>query len=100
MTALAIDQEEAHPYGIFTLLAQFAFIGAKNKKVDRYIPIEEIRYALNRGLAGKCNVNAVIDEYLAKEAAQSTIRMAETDMATMKEGRHVSRIQRRHLIRF
>ena len=78
--ALEIDQEEAHPYGIFTLLAQFAFIGAKNKKVDRYIPIEEIRYALNRGLAGKCNVNAVIDEYLAKEAAQSTIRMAETDM--------------------
>lgn len=78
--ALTIDQEEAHPYGIYTLLAQFAFIGAKNKKVDRYIPIEEIRYALNRGLAGKCDVNAVIDKYLEKEAAQSAIRISGTDM--------------------
>jgi hypothetical protein len=32
---LKIDQEEEHPYSIWTLFAQFGFAGAKNKKVDR-----------------------------------------------------------------
>lgn len=63
-----------------TLFAQFIFAEAKNKKVDRYIPIEEIRQALNKGLADKCDVNAVIDAYLAKETEQTAIRVPEGGM--------------------
>ena len=67
---LQIDQEESRPYSIYTLMAQFAFIGARNDKVDRYIPIDEIREALNYGLRTKCNVDSIIDEYLEKERLQ------------------------------
>ena len=75
---LAIDQEDEHPYGIWSLFAQFAFIGARNRKVDRYIPIEEVRSALISGLRGKMSakaVNAIIDEYLDKEAKQAEVRV-------------------------
>jgi hypothetical protein len=68
---LKIDQEEERPYSIWTLLAQFVFSGAENKKVDRYMPIEEIRVALKKGLNDKVDVDAVIDEYLKNEAEQS-----------------------------
>lgn len=65
---LEINQEEEQPYSIYTLLAQFAFAGARNKKVDRYIPIEEIRRVLKKEMAEKCNVDMIIDEYLETEA--------------------------------
>lgn len=84
--ALAIDQEESQPYSVATLFAQFLFAGAKNKKVNRYIPITEIRYALNQELADKCNVNKIIDDYLAKEAEQTAIQLS-------KEGGNRSKIK-------
>ena len=79
--ALKIDQEEEHPYGIWTLMAQFAFSGAKNKKVNRYIPIKEIRSALNAGIGDKCNVDEIIDAYLAKEAEQMKINIMDEDVS-------------------
>ena len=65
---LEIDQTESQPYSIYTLFAQFAFGNARNPKVNRYIPIDEIRNILNRELKDKCNVNLIIEEYLKKEA--------------------------------
>lgn len=72
---LKIDQEEEHPYSIWTLMAQFGFAGAKNQKVDRYIPIEDIRTALRKGLDGKFDVDLFIDKYLSEEADQIEINL-------------------------
>lgn len=72
---LKIDQEEEQPYSIWTLIAQFGFAGARNKKVDRYVPIEDIRTALKKGLDGKFDVDLFIDEYLSEEANQIEINL-------------------------
>jgi len=61
---LKIDQEDEHTYGVSTFLAQFVYAGANNKKVDRYIPIEDIKAALINALGGKCNVEYIIDNYI------------------------------------
>lgn len=67
---LKIDQNEERPYGIATLFAQFALAGAGNKKIDRYVPLEEIRTILVEAFHEKCDVNHIIDEYLAEEKRQ------------------------------
>lgn len=74
---LKINQEEEEPYGIWMFMAQFAFLGAENRKVDRYIPIEEIRRVLNAGIGDKCNVNEIIDAYLAEEAEQTKMNVTD-----------------------
>lgn len=70
---LKIDQEETEPYSIYTLMAQFAFAGARNKKVDRYIPIEIIKKVLKDELGGKCEVDCIIEEYLQKDKREQEI---------------------------
>jgi hypothetical protein len=77
---LKINQEAEQPYSIWTLFAQFVFLGAENNKVDRYIPIEEIRAALRKGLEGKIDVDAIIDEYLKNEAEQTEINLSGEDV--------------------
>lgn len=72
-----IDQEEPRPYGIYTLMAQFVFAGARNPKVDRYIPIDQIKQILISELGDKCDVGLIIDEYLKKEAEAREIRVTE-----------------------
>ena len=64
---LKIDQEDERPYGISALLAQYTFGGAANRKVDRYIPLENMRNALLSSIGDKCNVNQVIDDYLKED---------------------------------
>lgn len=70
---LKIDQEDEHTYGVSTFLAQFVYAGANNKKVDRYIPIEDIKAALINALGGKCNVEYIIDNYIEEENKQKNI---------------------------
>lgn len=67
---LKIDQEEENPYSIATQFAQIILGGAKNKKVNRYIPLEEIRTILVGELGTRCNVDEIIDEYILKEGEQ------------------------------
>lgn len=67
---LELDPDEEEPYGISTLFAQFVLGGARNKKVDRYIPIEEIKSALSHAIGHLCQVDALIDGYLQRESAQ------------------------------
>ena len=62
--ALEIDPQSETPYGVGNLLMQFVFSAARNKYVDRYIPLEQVRDALAAGLNGVCDANAVIDRYL------------------------------------
>ena len=73
---LDIDQNESRPYSVDTLFAQFLFSGLKNRKIDRYIPIEDIRASLLKQLGDKCDVNGIIDEYLEKESAQKEIDLS------------------------
>ncbi len=82
---LMIDQEEEQPYSIWTLFAQFGFAGARNNKVDRYVPIEDIRSALRKGMAGKIDVDPIIDEYLKAESEQSKIKIRDNFDITQEE---------------
>lgn len=74
---LSIDPEAAGTYSIWTLFAQFGFAGARNKKIDRYIPIDEIRKALRAGMSQYVDIDQIIDEYLEKEAQQIEINLEE-----------------------
>ena len=74
---LSIDPEAEETYSIWTLFAQFGFAGARNKKIDRYIPIDEIRKALRAGMSQYDDIDQIIDEYLEKEAQQIEINLEE-----------------------
>ncbi len=76
---IEIDQEAEHTYGIWTLLAQFAFAGGQNNKIDRYIPIEEIRSILLNQLGNRCDVNAIIEQYLEKEKTEIILNKDDLD---------------------
>lgn len=71
--ALKIDQEEQGTYSIYTLLAQFCFGAARNKKIDRYIPIDDIRCALKNAIGIHCDVDGIIDEYIENEKKEKAI---------------------------
>ncbi len=81
---LKIDQESERPYGVGTLFAQFVYAGAKNKKIDCYIPLADIRTALTDALGDKCDVNGLIDAYIAEENEQININLEQMD-ATSEE---------------
>ena len=68
---LEIDPDDDALYGVSTLFAQIALRGARNKKVDRYIPIEEIRAALVDAIGDRCTVDELINDYLQKERDQN-----------------------------
>lgn len=72
---LEIDQEESQPYSVYTLFAQFTFSAARNKKVDRYIPVEEVRRALKNGMGEKCDVDEILNAYLEKEKAEQLVQI-------------------------
>ncbi len=82
---LKIDPEEERPYSIWTLFAQVGFAGARNKKVDRYVPIEDIRAALKKGLSGKFDADPVIDAYLEKESRQTAIDLRDKEEVTEED---------------
>lgn len=70
---LELNTDQPGTYSIYSLLAQFAFGGARNPRVDRYISLDEIRRTLKEELGGRCDVDGIIDGYLVekkeKEAA-------------------------------
>ena len=78
--SLEIDRECEQPYNIQALEADVVFGSAHNPKVDRYLPIEEIRAALKRGMGAECDVDRVIDQYLEKEAAAPEIDVLKLDL--------------------
>ena len=82
---LEIDPEREQPYDVSRLFAQFIFGGAKNRKVDRYIPLEEIRTALAHTVGDKCDVNGLIDSYLEKDEEYQRLKNAGFTGATEEE---------------
>lgn len=78
---LDIQQNAEQPYSIWTLFAGVVFGSAHNLKVNRYIPIEEVRSALKRGLETGCDVDRWINQYLAEEAAAPEIDALKPDIS-------------------
>ena len=80
---LRIDYNEVALYGIGAQFTHVFYGGLKNKKIDRFIPINEIRAVINNELGDKCDVNRIIDEYLKNEAEQQRIDIS--DFSTEEE---------------
>lgn len=64
---LEIDPESEQPYSIYTLMAQFAFSGVRNQKVDRYMPLDEICQTLQACIGQLCDVDAIIQQYCEEQ---------------------------------
>ena len=79
---LDINQEEEHPYSIFTYFAQFVFASAKNHKVKVYIPIDEVRKILKEELKGYPDTDKVIDDYLNEENKKGPDVKDDSEMLT------------------
>ena len=78
---LDVHPETEQPYSIWTLFADFTFGSAHNVKVDRYIPMEEIRAALKKGMGAKYNVDKYIDQYLEEENAAPEIDVSKENLS-------------------
>lgn len=92
---LEVSPDSQKPYSINTLMAQFLFSSLHNRKVDRYIPIDEIRFALKAGLSTKCVpefVDQVIDEYLAEEARERNTDESGAERQEMAEGQKMQNV--------
>ena len=84
---LEIDQESEQPYSIYTLMMRFAFLGAANKKVDCFIPLDEIREILKKGIGKLCDVDSAIQQYCEEEQkkASGESSSAEDESDILKE---------------
>lgn len=71
---LEIDREEEGSYSIYTLLAHFAFAGAKNHRVNRYIPPEVLLAELEKCVGGLCDVSQIVTEYMAEHTKRDVAK--------------------------
>ena len=83
--ALRIEQSREQPYTVSTVFAQIFLAGAKNPRIDRYIPLPELRIQLEKAFGSKCDVNGLIDEYLAKEQNTAEQEDPATNLKTTME---------------
>lgn len=79
---LDINQDEERPYSVYTYFAQFMFAGAKNHKINVYLPIEEVRKVLKEELKGYSDTDKVIDDYLDKEKKKDPNEKDNSEMLT------------------
>lgn len=61
---LEIDHELEESYSIYTLFARFVFAGAKNYRVDRYIPLKELIAELKECMDDHCDVDKIVADYM------------------------------------
>lgn len=64
---LNIDKEAGGTYSIFSLLAGFVFSEAHNWRVDRYMPLEELRREIDIAFGNFVDTNSIIDNYLEEK---------------------------------
>ena len=69
---LEIDQEKEGSYSIYTLLAQFMFAGAKNHRVNRYIPLEDLIKELTECVGDDCDISRIVAEYMEERERNNT----------------------------
>ena len=61
------DPESPALESIESLMIRFFASGSRNKKVDRYIPLDELRRILRDKLGNECDTDALVDAYLREE---------------------------------
>lgn len=66
---LVIDKEEEEPYSIYTQMAQIFFVGARNRRVDRYIPLKQMKQILQCYFGESCDVTGIIEGALKENEA-------------------------------
>lgn len=64
---LTIDKDAEGTYSIYTLLAGVVFSGAHNWRVDRYIPIDELRKEIATAFGNVADTDSIIDNYLEEQ---------------------------------
>ena len=80
-----IDNEAERTYGIMTLLSQLFLVPKSNRSIDRYIPIEEIRMSLKKGIGKNFDVDSYIDKYLEKEKKEQENKNNEDNKSNVKD---------------
>ena len=66
---LKVDESSFETMSVEKQFASILFMGARNRSVPRYIPLEDLKTQLVESLGDKCNVEEIIDNYL-KEKSQ------------------------------
>ena len=64
---LKVDANTPETMSVEKLFASFMFVGARNRSVARYIPLEDLKTQLNAALGDKCDVAGIIDNYLKEK---------------------------------
>jgi len=70
---LTIDKDAEGTYSIYTLLAGVVFSGAHNWRVDRYIPIEELRKEIAIAFGNVADTDSIIDNYLEVQRKKAAV---------------------------
>lgn len=92
---VSINPEAECAYTVMDLMAGFVLRGAENYKIDRYIPLDEIRSSLEAGIGDVFDVQQCIDDYMQQEAeevgeqdvADRFTEIAENKMQEMRQMR-------------
>lgn len=63
---LDVDEGSGEVMSIEKLFASFCLIGARNKNVNRFVPLDELRRELASVLGDKCDVEKIVDAYVKK----------------------------------
>ena len=67
---LNVDESTAETMSIEKQFASIFFLGARNRNVARYIPLEDLKAQLVGSLGEKCNVEEIIDNYLKEKSKE------------------------------
>ena len=68
---IAIDKEAEEAYGIGQALAQIFLVSAKNKHIDRYIPLDEFRLVFREKYGSTLDTDAWLDSYIEAEGKKA-----------------------------
>lgn len=71
---LKVDESTAETMCIEKLFASFLLMGARNRSVARYIPLDNLKAQLVEALGNKCDVCKIIDNYLEKQGKKKEKR--------------------------
>ena len=74
---IGINEEAEIPYGIETLMVLYGLGAARNQRVDRYIPLPELRTQLEECVGEYCDVPVRIAEWTAEREKRESGEMEE-----------------------
>lgn len=84
------DPEDPALESIESIMIRAFAGGCRNRKVDRYIPIEELKQILRDKLGAECDTDALVDAYLQQE--EELEKADETERREKDKSRELNRI--------